>query len=51
MWRMLRTLENPLWKRHYFVMIFSKKCLTRGDGFGIIVKLARAKAREERSEP
>ena len=49
MWRMLRTLENPLWKRHYFVMIFSKKVLDKG-GWLWYYSQARPSESEGKSE-
>ena len=40
MWKRPETLEKPLRKWHLFMIKISKKCLTRGERFGIIVKLA-----------
>ena len=46
-WKIPKPLENNGKEGRFQEEKFSKKCLTRGEGFGIIVKLARAKAREK----
>ena len=46
-WRCPEPLENAGKERHFWVKKISKNCLTKGTPSVMIVKLARAKAKEK----